>query len=54
MKNKLKQIAASILTLALLAVPVLAAAESVGSNSLNVADGTVYTYSTQAVTSDSG
>ena len=41
MKNKLKQIAASILTLALLAVPVLAAAESVGSNSLNVADGTV-------------
>ena len=54
MKNKLKRIAASVLTLALLAVPVLAAAESVGSNSLNVADGTVYTYSTQAVTSDSG
>ena len=54
MKNKLKRIAASVLTLALLAVPVLAAAEPVGSRSLNVADGTVYTYSTQAVTSDSG
>ena len=50
MKNKLKRIAASVLTLALLAVPVLAAAEPVGSRSLNVADGTVYTYSTQAVT----
>ena len=49
MKNKLKRIAASVLTLALLAVPVLAAAEPVGSRSLNVADGTVYTYSTQAV-----
>ena len=44
MKNKLKRIAASVLTLALLAVPVLAAAEPVGSRSLNVADGTVYTY----------
>ena len=31
MKNKLKRIAASVLTLALLAVPVLAAAEPVGS-----------------------
>lgn len=30
MKNKLKRIAASVLTLALLAVPVLAAAEPVG------------------------
>ena len=54
MKHKLKRIAASMLTLALLAAPVLAAAQSVGSSSLNVSDGTVYTYSTQAITSDSG
>ena len=54
MKHKLKRIAASVLTLALLAVPALAAAENVGSSTLNVANNTVYTYSTQAVTSDSG
>ena len=70
MKNKLKRIAASVLTLALLldtSVPsvrmtrrsaaslsAVISAEPVGSRSLNVADGTVYTYSTQAVTSDSG
>lgn len=54
MKHKLKRIAASMLTLALLAVPALAAAETVGSSSLNVANNTVYTYSTQSVTSDSG
>ena len=44
MKHKLKRIAASVLTLALLAVPALAAAETVGSSSLNVANNTVYTY----------
>ena len=54
MKHKLKRIVASVLTLALLAVPALAAAETVGSSSLNVANNTVYTYSTQSVTSDSG
>ena len=35
MKNKLKRIAASVLTLALLAVPVLAAAEDRKSTRLN-------------------
>ena len=41
MKHKLKRIAASVLTLALLAVPALAAAENVGSSTLNVANNTV-------------
>ena len=54
MKHKLKRIAASVLALALLTAPVLAASESAGSSTLNIADNTVFTYSTQAITSDSG
>ena len=54
MKHTMKRIAASLLALTLLAVPALAAAQSAGSRSLNVADGTVYTYSTQSVTDESG
>lgn len=52
MKNWLKQTAAAVLTLSLLSAPVLAAMDSIGSSTLNLSDKTVYTYSTQSVTSD--
>ena len=54
MKTWLKRAAAAVLSLSLLAAPVLAAAETAGSSTLNLSDNTVYTYSTQSVTSDSG
>ena len=54
MKTWLKRAAAAVLSLSLLAAPVLAAAETAGSSTLNLSDDTVYTYSTQSVTSDSG
>ena len=54
MKTWLKRAAAAVLSLSLLAAPVLAAAETADSSTLNLSDNTVYTYSTQSVTSDSG
>ena len=54
MKNWLKRTAAAALTLALLTAPVLAVAEPIGKNEMNLSDGTVYTYSTQNLVSDSG
>ena len=54
MKTWLKRAAAAVLSLSLLAAPVLAAAETAGNSTLNLSDNTVYTYSTQSVTSDSG
>ena len=54
MKTWLKRAAAAVLSRSLLAAPVLAAAETAGSSTLNLSDNTVYTYSTQSVTSDSG
>ena len=54
MKTWLKRAAAAVLSLSLLTAPVLAAAETAGSSTLNLSDNTVYTYSTQSVTSDSG
>lgn len=53
MKQWIKRTAAAALTLALLAVPVLAAAEQIGSSTLNLSDKTVYTYTTQHLTDDS-
>ena len=54
MKNWLKRTAAAALTLALLTAPVLAVAEPIGKNEMNLSDKTVYTYSTQNLVSDSG
>lgn len=52
MKKWLKQTAAAVLTASLLTAPVLAAMEPIGSSTLNLADKTVYTYSTQSVTDE--
>lgn len=52
MKHWLKQTAAALLSVSLLATPVLAAMEWIGSSALNLSDKTVYTYSTQTVLSD--
>ena len=54
MKKFARRAAAAVLTLALLAAPVFAYAEPIGSSNLNLSDNTVYTYSTMNVVSDAG